>query len=51
MTLEELGVLTIIKVIVYWLIGLFLAPVVILWNVIKIIYQVIRLVLEKRKED
>lgn len=47
MTLEELGVLTIIKVIVYWLIGLFLAPIVILWNVIKIIYQVIRFVLEK----
>ena len=40
-------VLTIIKVIVYWLIGLFLAPIVILWNVIKIIYQVIRFVLEK----
>ena len=47
MTLEELGVLTIIKVIVYWLIGLFLAPIVILWNVIKIIYQVVRFVLEK----
>lgn len=47
MTLEELGILTIIKVIVYWLIGLFLAPIVILWNVIKIIYQVIRFVLEK----
>lgn len=47
MTLETLGVWSLVKLAIYWLVGLFTAPVVILWNVISIIYQLVRIRMQR----
>lgn len=47
-TLEELGVWTLIKLAIYWIVGLFTAPFVILWNVISIVWQLVRIKMQKQ---